>query len=157
MGGRGRRRMFDSGELRLVLLLLLENEARHGYDLIREIETRTGGAYSPSPGIIYPTLTLLEDLAHVEVRTSEGPKKLYAITDPGRAELAQHRAEAEAALTRLDQLRLRVEAVDAGPVFRAMGNLKTVLQQRLADASDKQMLFAVADLIDEAARKIERL
>ena len=157
MGGRGRRRMFDSGELRLVLLLLTESEPRHGYDLIRELENRTGGAYSPSPGIIYPTLTLLEDLAQVEARTSDGPKKLYAITEAGQAELAQHRSEAEAALARLDLVRQRVEAVDTGPVFRAMGNLKAVLQQRLSDPSDKQVIFAVADAIDEAARKIERL
>ena len=157
MGGRGRRRMFDSGELRLVLLLLVESEPRHGYNLIREIENRTGGAYSPSPGIIYPTLTLLEDLAQVEAKTSEGPKKLYLITEAGRIELAAHRSEAETALARLDMLRQRAEAVDAGPVFRAMGNLKAVLQQRLSDPSDKQIIFAVADAIDEAARKIERL
>ena len=60
--GRGRRRMFEGGQLRLVMLLLMEAEPRHGYDIIREIETRTGGAYAPSPGIVYPTLTLLEDL-----------------------------------------------------------------------------------------------
>jgi DNA-binding PadR family transcriptional regulator len=156
-GGRSRRRVFEGGELRLVLLLLTENEPRHGYDLIREIETRTGGAYSPSPGIIYPTLTLLDELGQMEARASEGAKKLYAITPAGVAHLADNRADAETALARLDQLRRRGEAVDAGPVFRAMGNLKAVLQQRLADQADKQLLFSVADAIDEAARKIERL
>jgi DNA-binding PadR family transcriptional regulator len=156
-GGRGRRRMFDNGELRLVLLLLMEGEPRHGYDLIREIETRTGGAYSPSPGIVYPTLTLLEDVGQIEARAAQGSKKLYAITETGLAHLAENRADAEAALARLEQLRRKGEAFDVGPVFRAMGNLKSVLQQRLADPADKQLLFSVADVIDEAAHKIERL
>ncbi|MFY9626646.1 MAG: PadR family transcriptional regulator [Methylocystis sp.] len=149
--------MFEGGELRLVLLLLIESEPRHGYDLIREIETRTGGVYSPSPGIVYPTLTLLEELAQIEARASEGAKKLYAITEAGLAQLAANRGDAEAALSRLDQLRQRSEIMDAGPVFRAMSNLKAVLHQRLSGAPDKQVLFSVADIIDEAARKIERL
>jgi DNA-binding PadR family transcriptional regulator len=156
-GGRGRRRMFEGGELRIVLLLLIEGEPRHGYDLIREIEMRTGGSYSPSPGIVYPTLTLLEELGQVEARASEGAKKLYAITDAGLAHLSANRGEAEVALSRFDQLRLRIEIMDAGPVFRAMSNLKAVLHQRLASQPDKNLLFSVADLIDEAARKIERL
>ncbi len=155
--GRGRRRMFESGELRLVILLLIEQEPRHGYDLIREIEARTGGAYAPSPGVIYPTLTLLEETGLIETQASEGAKKLYAITEPGRAELAKNRAEAEAALARLETLRKRGEAVDAGPVFRAMTNLKTVLQQKALSSANKEQLFAVAEILDEAARKIERL
>jgi DNA-binding PadR family transcriptional regulator len=154
--GRGRRRMFEGGELRLVLLLLLESEPRHGYDLIREIETRTGGVYAPSPGIIYPTLTLLEEIGQVEVQATDSTKKRYAITKAGADHLDENRREAELALARLDQLRARGEAVDHGPVFRAMSNLKTVLHRRLSDQPDKDLLFSVADIIDEAARKIER-
>jgi DNA-binding PadR family transcriptional regulator len=156
-GGRGRRRMFEGGELRLLILLLLENEPRHGYDIIREIESRSGGVYAPSPGVVYPTLTLLEELGHVAQQETDGAKKLFAITAAGAAHLAEHRREAEAALARFDELRARNAAADAGPVFRAMNNLKTVLRQRLGDRMDKEMLFAVADIIDEAARKIERL
>lgn len=155
--GGGRRRMFEGGELRLVMLLLMESEPRHGYEIIREIETRTGGAYAPSPGIVYPTLTLLEELGQVEAQATEGAKKLFAITEAGKAHLAEHRTEAETALARLDELRRRGEALDAGPVFRAMANLKAVLQQRLAGQTDKPLIFSVADAIDEAARKIERL
>ncbi len=102
--GRGRRRMFEGGELRLVVLLLIEAEPRHGYDIIREIETRTGGAYAPSPGVVYPTLALLEDVGQAEARASEGAKKLFAITPAGVAHLNANRAEAEAALARLDAL-----------------------------------------------------
>ncbi len=157
-GGRGgRRRMFEVGELRLVMLLLMESEPRHGYDIIRELETRTGGAYTPSPGIIYPTLTMLEELGQVEARATQGAKKLYAITEAGSAHLAENRSDAEAALGRLDELRRKSEVVDAGPVFRAMSNLRAVLHQRLFGQAERELLFSVADLIDEAARKIERL
>ena len=71
----GRRRMFEGGELRLVMLLLIEQEPRHGYDIIREIEARTGGAYAPSPGIIYPTLTLLEETGLIETQIHRGREK----------------------------------------------------------------------------------
>ena len=155
--GRERRRMFEGGELRLVMLLLMESEPRHGYDVIREIETRTGGAYAPRPGIVYPTLTLLEEIGHAEARASEGAKKLYAITPAGLAELNENRSEAEAALARLHALARKDEALDTGPVFRAMSNLKAALRQRLMGEPAKQLLFSVADAIDEAARKIERL
>lgn len=149
--------MFEGGELRLVMLLLLESEPRHGYDIIREIEARTGGVYAPSPGIVYPTLTLLEELGQVEGRAREGAKKLYAITEAGLAYLAEKRSEAEAALARLDALRMKSEVMDTGPIFRAMSNLNAVLHERLSDRPEKDLLFSVADILDEAARKIERL
>lgn len=149
--------MFEGGELRLVMLLLMEAEPRHGYDIIREIETRTGGAYAPSPGIVYPTLTLLEEIGQAEARLSEGTKRLYAITPAGVAHLDTNRAEAKAALERLDALAQKSAAIDTGPVFRAMSNLKAALRQRLGASPEKDVLFAVADAIDEAARKIERL
>ncbi len=154
--GGGRRRMFEGGELRLVMLLLMKAEPRHGYDIIREIEARTGGAYAPSPGAVYPTLTLLEELGQVEARPAEG-KRLFAVTPAGLAHLNANQAEAEAALARLDALGRQDEALETGPVHRAMANLKAALRQRLAGGSDKDIVFAVADAIDEAARKIERL
>ncbi len=158
-GGRGggRRRMFDAGELRLVLLLLMERQPRHGYDLIREIETRTGASYAPSPGTVYPTLTLLEELGQIEAAVSDGAKRLFTLTAVGQAHLDENRAQAEAALGRLDSLGEDSSQREAGPVWRAMQNLKTVLEQRLTTPQDKQLLFDAADLIDEAARKIERL
>ena len=149
--------MFDSGELRLVLLLLLEGQPRHGYDFIREIEERTGGAYSPSPGVIYPTLTLLEDVGQIEQAASDGAKRLFAITAEGAAYLEERREEATAALARLDALGAEASKVDSGPVRRAMQNLETVLKQRLSGPQDKDVLFNVAELLDDAARKIERL
>lgn len=159
--GHGRRRMFEGGELRLVLLLLLESEARHGYDLIRDIETRTGGAYAPSPGVVYPTLTLLEEMGHIAAQPSEGGKKQFALTEAGRQDLAENREKAEFALKKLEALRPQAEALDAAPVRRAMGNLKMALQSRIGQikdpAADKDKLFEIAAILDEAAQKIERL
>src|SRR5262249_586596 len=71
-GERGSRRLFAHGDLRLLALHLIGERARHGYEIIKEIEDLTGGAYSPSPGVIYPTLTWLEELGHVSVSASEG-------------------------------------------------------------------------------------
>jgi len=149
--------MFDSGQLRLLLLLLLEAQPRHGYDLIRAIEERTGGAYAPSPGVVYPTLTLLEEQEHITAAVSDSAKRVYAITAAGTEHLGAHRAEAEGALARLDALGAETGRLDTGPVSRAMHNLRAVLEQRLGGVADRQVLFDVAELIDEAARKIERL
>ncbi|MBA17431.1 MAG: PadR family transcriptional regulator [Sphingomonas sp.] len=156
-GGRGRRKMFDGGELKLVLLHLIAETPRHGYDLIREIEERTDGAYAPSPGVIYPTLTMLEEMGLIEEHRSEGAKKQFAITTEGQAYLAEHAQQAEALLARLTQIASLKARAGGGPVRRAMINLKTVLQTRLADDADSETLHAIAEMIDETARRIERM
>src|SRR4051812_42034610 len=76
-GRRGRRRMFESGELRLVLLKLIADEPRHGYDLIRAIEDLTHGSYAPSPGVVYPTLTMLQDMGLIQEAAAEGTRKAF--------------------------------------------------------------------------------
>ena len=99
-GRRGRGRMFAGGELRLVLLKLIADEPRHGYELMRAIEELTGGAYSPSPGTVYPTLSLLEDEGAIEEcldAESEGSRKAFAATEAGKAELVQKAEEARPA------------------------------------------------------------
>ena len=156
-GDGGRRRVFDQGELRLVLLKLIADTPRHGYDLIRDIEERTGGAYAPSPGVIYPTLTLLDDMNLIEA-TADGTKKSYAITDAGRAELEAKANEVAAIFDRLAQMGAMRAKTDGAPIRRAMGNLRAVLQNRLSqDNVTADTLHEVAALIDEAARTIERL
>ncbi|RIA37142.1 PadR family transcriptional regulator [Hephaestia caeni] len=157
-GGRGRRRMFDGGELRLVLLKLIADDARHGYDLIREIEDLTGGAYAPSPGVVYPTLTLLGDMGLIEEQAAEGTRKKFAITDAGRAHLDENVEEVAALMARLAQVGEMRERTDGAPIRRAMGNLRQVLQHRLTrDDVGVETLLDVAAIIDEAAQKIERL
>jgi DNA-binding PadR family transcriptional regulator len=155
--GGGRRRMFDGGELRLVLLKLIADKPRHGYDLIRAIEERTGGAYAPSPGIVYPTLTLLSEMGLIDEQLAEGARKQFAVTPEGTAHLAEHDAEVVAMLARLDALAAMRERTDAVPIRRAMHNLRSVLMSRLGDGLDKERMLEATALIDEAARKIERL
>jgi DNA-binding PadR family transcriptional regulator len=156
-GGGGRRRMFDGGELRLVLLKLIADKPRHGYDLIRAIEERTGGAYAPSPGIVYPTLTMLSEMGLIEEQTAEGARKQFAVTPEGTAHLAEHEAEVVAMLARLDALGAMRERTDAVPIRRALHNLRSVLQSRLGEGLDKERMHDAAALIDEVAQKIERL
>lgn len=153
-----RRRVFDSGELQLVLLKLIADQPRHGYELIRAIEELTGGAYVPSPGVIYPTLTLLQDMGRIEEATAAGPRKAFAVTADGTAELEAKKPEVEALFARLAELASMRERTDGGPVRRAMGNLRTVLLDRLSkDGVQSETMHEVAAILDEAARKIERL
>ena len=156
-GGR-RRRVFDSGGLQLVLLKLIADQPRHGYELIRAIEDLTGGSYVPSPGVVYPTLTLLQDMGRIEETASAGPRKAFAITADGTAELEAKKAEVEALFARLAQLASAQQRTDGGPVRRAMGNLRAVLMGRLdREGVPTETLHEVAAILDEAARKIERL
>ena len=96
--GRGfgprRERMFEKGDLKYVILDLLEEKPSHGYEVIRALEERFRGFYSPSPGSVYPTLQLLEDLGYVTATQRDG-KKVYAVTDEGRKFLEEHRQSVE--------------------------------------------------------------
>jgi DNA-binding PadR family transcriptional regulator len=154
----GRRRVFDAGELRLVLLKLIADEPRHGYELIRAIEELTGGSYVPSPGMVYPTLTMLDEMGHVAEVKSEGARKAFAVTAEGTAHLAERQAEVEALFARLAELANLRERTDAMPVRRAMANLRAVLIHRLGRHGVQPVTVhdAVA-IIDEAAQRIERL
>ena len=156
-GGGRRRRMFDGDELRLLLLKLIADQPRHGYDLIRDIEERTGGAYAPSAGVVYPTLTMLDEMGQIEA-VSEGSRRQYAATDAGRAHLAEREKEVADLIARLDALGEERGRVDRAPVKRAMANLFTAISHRAmrGDITD-DTLHGFAEIIDEAARKIERL
>ena len=155
-GGRGRGRVFGSGELRLVLLKLIADESRHGYELIKAIEEMTGGNYAPSPGVVYPTLSLLTDEGVVS-EAADGARKAYAVTEAGSAELAERAEEAEALLARLKAMGEDDEARRAPPIARAVGNLFNALRHRAQGEFDRETIHSVAEILDEAARKIERL
>src|SRR5579875_2405136 len=99
----GLQRFFAHGDLRLVILHLIAGKPRHGYEIIKAIEERVGGAYSPSPGVIYPTLTLLEELGYVTVSPGDGAKKLHAITPDGQAQLDASREAVAALLAQMDE------------------------------------------------------
>ncbi|OJU14008.1 MAG: PadR family transcriptional regulator [Alphaproteobacteria bacterium 64-11] len=157
-GGRGRRRVFDSGELRLVLLKLISDQPRHGYDLIRSIEELTGGEYSPSPGIVYPTLTLLQEMGHIREDDTGGGRKTFAITQDGAVFLAQNKTVVEALFERLAALGIERARTDRMPIRRAMGNLRTVLIHRLGrEQVSAETLHQITAILDDAAQRIERL
>ena len=111
-GGRGGRgfgggafrvgKMLADGDLRVVVLALIEEGPRHGYDIIKALEERSSGVYSPSPGVVYPTLTYLEEVGYATA-TSEGNKKVYAITDAGRAHLTENRELADMVLDGIEK------------------------------------------------------
>lgn len=156
--GRRARRMFESGELRLVLLKLIADEPRHGYDLIRAIEEMTGGEYGPSPGIVYPTLTLLQDMGHIEEAPGKGPRKPFQATDEGRKELEERADEVEALFDRLRDLAPRGENMAGPAIGRAVKNLMTALGHRLkAEGFDEDLFLEIAAILDDAAQKIERV
>jgi DNA-binding PadR family transcriptional regulator len=156
--GRGRRRVFDGGELRLVLLKLIADTPRHGYDLIRAIEELTGGEYAPSPGVVYPTLTLLQDMGFIEESPVEGARKPFQVTDEGRAHLEEKSDKVEDLLERLSGFAPN-RAHQAGPAIgRAIKNLMTALSHRVSrDGFDEDLLHEIAAILDEAAQRIERV
>jgi DNA-binding PadR family transcriptional regulator len=163
-----RGRMFGSGELRLALLALINEEPRHGYELIRAIEDMTGGSYAPSPGAVYPTLQMLEEEGQIKpakVKAGEddedgSSKKPFKATKSGKAELAERADEVDELMGRLGEHGVRAEKVKAKSpdLFRAMGNLATVLKNRArAGKLDQKAIDEIVDIIDEVAKRIERM
>jgi DNA-binding PadR family transcriptional regulator len=155
-GRGGRRRVFDHGELRLVVLALISEKPRHGYEIIKAIEERLAGSYSPSPGVIYPLLTMLEELGHATLEASDG-KKLYAITPAGTDYLAAHRPAADAALARMSEISASHGGGPAPQLIRAVENLKLALRLRQARGPlSEDEVRAIAEILDAAAIVIER-
>lgn len=160
-GGRGGGRVFGHGGLRFVLLQLIADKPSHGYELIKAIEERLGGRYSPSPGIVYPTLTLLEELGYVSVDAADdGGRKRYSITAGGQEFLAANRATTDEMMARM------TGGVDgAGPragrppqVVRAIENLKLAMRLRLAGAPlTEQQAHEFAAVLDHAAQQLDRI
>ena len=156
-GRSGLGRFFAHGDLRLVILHLIAEKPRHGYEIIKEIEDQVGGAYSPSPGVVYPTLTLLEELGHATVNPGDGAKKLYAITTEGRAYLDAYRPALGALLARMQEAG-RVHGGSPPPqILRAMENLKLALRLRLSRGPlNDEQINAVTTAIDGVAVSVER-
>ena len=160
-GPRSGGRVFGHGGLRFVLLQLIADKPSHGYELIKAIEERLGGRYSPSPGIVYPTLTLLEELGCVSVDTADGGgRKRYTVTDGGKNFLAANREATDEMMARMDG------GVDgAGPragrppqVIRAIENLKLAMRMRLArEPLTEQQAHEFAAVLDSAAQQLERI
>lgn len=154
-GGRSRGgRMFDSGALRLVVLGLIAEQPRHGYDIIRVLKERFHGAYSPSPGSIYPMLAMLEEAGLVAAR-EEGGKRLFGVTEAGLDYLAEHAAE-------LARLRERMEEAaapmgDAG-LGEVLERFRSSLMQRLRPgALSADQMRALRELLERTRGEIDKL
>jgi len=158
-GGVGRRgrRFFDHGDLRLVVLKLIADKPRYGYDLIKAIEESLAGQYSPSPGVVYPTLTLLEELGYIAVSASEGPKKLFAITPAGTEFLVTNQGAVDALFARMADARAIHGDGPPPQIIRAMENLKLALRLRLSRGRPgEDEIKAMAAAIDAAAGAVEQ-
>ena len=162
-GGFPRGRKLSSADLQLVLLALLEEKPAHGYELIRALEERSGGFYSPSPGVIYPALTYLEEIGQAEVEV-EGKRKLYRITSEGAARLAENREAADALLEafgriarRMDRIRAAFEGTEETEQemeehFRAFRTLKRALREKRGSPAEELERFAA--ILYRAAKDI---
>jgi DNA-binding PadR family transcriptional regulator len=152
----GRRRLFDYGDLRFILLRMIMDKPSHGYDLIKALEERMGGGYSPSPGVIYPTLTMLEEQGYADV-TADGGKKLYRATAEGVAYLEANQASVDAIQARIDAVARERNTLPPPQILRAIENLKTALRLRLAGGPiAAERIAAIAGAIDAAAAEAER-
>lgn len=154
--GGGLGRLFAHGDLRHVVLYLIAEKPRHGYEIIKAIEELTGGAYSPSPGTVYPTLTLLEEQGLSTVETTEGNKKLHSITPEGAAQLEPHKPVVEAMLNHI-----RGESERRGGpsprVVRAIENLRMALHMKWREGGlSEERIELIVEALDEATREIER-
>lgn len=156
-GGRGPRgpKMFDAGAMRYVVLQLIADKPRHGYEIIKEIEQRAGGSYAPSPGVIYPMLSMLLDLGHVSA-TSEGNKKLHEITPDGLAFLEENREFVDVIMARL--ARMGSPADGAGDLRQLMHALKEVVITRARiEMADETRLNKIAAILRQAAADVAAL
>ena len=155
-GGDRSGRLFDHGELRFVVLHLIAEKPRHGYEIIKAIEDRAGGAYSPSPGVIYPTLTMLEELGYTALTEQDG-KKLYALTEAGVAYLRENQRTLDGVAARLAEAAAARGDGPAPQIVRAVENLRLALRLRLSrGALTEAQIRAVAAALDAAATAVEQ-
>jgi DNA-binding PadR family transcriptional regulator len=157
-GGRGRRggRLFGHGDLRLLILHLISDRPRHGYELIKAIEDELHGAYSPSPGVVYPILTMLVEMGHATVSSPDGTRKLYEITAAGVSFLEENRIAVDSVTARLKEAGLSERAGAAPQIVRAFENLKLALHLRQSRGSlAQEQIRSIAAALDAAAVAIE--
>jgi len=163
-------RMLATGDLRLIALALIAEQPRHGYDIIKVLEEKTDGWYSPSPGVVYPTLTYLEEVGYLTAQ-AEGAKKLYTITDEGRAHLEDNRDFVDAVLDRLSAVGDRIARMrrrfgyddreEDGDrngrlpkaVRRALKNVRRAAADRLED--DAEAEAKIVEVLTRAAEELK--
>lgn len=152
-GGRGPK-MFDSGAMRYVVLQLIASKPRHGYEIIKELETLSGGSYSPSPGAIYPLLSMLADMGHVDI-VKDGNKKLYSVLPEGLAFLDENRAMVDAYMARLS---CSGNAEEGGDLRSLMHALKeAVISRGRGPRTTREHVDAIRAILKRATNEINNL
>ena len=149
-----RERLFDSGELRLVILQLVAEKPSYGYEIIKAIEERLSGGYAPSPGVVYPTLTLLEEEGYATVSSTEGNKKLYTVTEQGLEYLKTNQGTVQAIFGRMQEAGKAFGRGRSPQIMRALMNLKFALKMRTHSHLTPEQTRKIAEAIDAAARVI---
>src|ERR1035437_3731847 len=148
-------RMFEQGGLKFVILRLLDAKPRPGYDTIEE---RSGGRYTPSPGTVYPTLTLLEEMGFASATVEEGGKKVYSITDAGRQHLAENKGAVDEVIDRLAQVGASIFGEQMRPAHEAMAALgRTYMHITMHRTADPAYVTNVVEILKRAAGKPEAL
>ncbi|MGH9420715.1 MAG: PadR family transcriptional regulator [Thermoanaerobaculia bacterium] len=147
-------RMFDQGHLKFVILGLLAEKPRHGYEIIKEIEEKFGGMYSPSPGTVYPTLTMLEDLGYAKVTPQENGKKVYEITDEGRAHLAENKPLMDDIVARIAEFAQNVFGEPMMDVHRGFKNIGRSIYAKNSSRTPEQ-LKKIVEILQRTASEID--
>ncbi|MEP7343622.1 MAG: PadR family transcriptional regulator [Gemmatimonadaceae bacterium] len=163
-GGGGKRRgfrggrMFEQGDLKYVILKLLEEKPRHGYDIIKELEEKSGGAYAPSAGTVYPTLQLLEDLGYATMTPEEGGKRIFSITDTGREYLEQNKSAVEDLFDKLADVGASIVSDAVMDINRAFRDLAAAAYAPVRDYhKDTEFAAKVKEILDRTSKEIRDL
>lgn len=152
------RRVFEQGDLKYVILRLLDEKPRHGYEIIKELEERSRGAYSPSPGTVYPTLTMLEDLGYAKATQQEDGKKIYEITAEGRAYLQENRTTVDDLFARIADFGASffgAPMMEVNRAFKDLGRATYTTAPRHAQDADR--IRRIREVLERAAREIEEI
>jgi DNA-binding PadR family transcriptional regulator len=155
----GRERLFDAGDLKLVILKLLAEEPSYGYQLMKKMEQRLSGGYTPSPGVIYPTLTLLEEEGLASVWTSADNKKVYTVTDAGLEYLKTNQERVDELFSRLDEAGKGFERGRSPEIMKAFMNLRAAVVARVSrgESATAEQIGKIAEAINAAAKAIDAL
>lgn len=150
-------RLFDAGDLKLVILKLLSEQPSYGYQLMKTMEERLAGGYTPSAGVIYPTLTMLEEEGLASVTTSTDNKKVYTVTPAGLEFLTANQQRIEELFARLDEARSGFERGRAPEIMRAFGNLRSAVMARVSREATPEQIRKITEAINAAAKAIDEM
>jgi DNA-binding PadR family transcriptional regulator len=150
-------RMFEQGDLKYVILRLLSEKPRHGYEIIKAMEERLGGTYSPSPGAVYPTLQFLEDAGYAKTSVDEGGRKIYEITDQGRKYLEDNKSSVDEIFDRIADF---AGSFFGGPMVEVHHAFKNIARATYSTATrthDVDKLHKIREILNRATAEIEAI